>query len=283
MIRVILRGRLGNWLFQYAAGRRLATLRGTDLCLDLSNRRTLRDWKGAQAADQLSCFPLQATLSGGAPVYGRLRRALGLGGHFREGAWGFDPALLDLPDGSRLFGYFQSERYFADMAPQIREELTPRLQAADPPARRLADAMAAIESVAVHVRRGDYLKLPSHNVCTATYYVRAVKAVRDRVANPRFFVFSDDIAWCRANLGIDGAEFVDLHGAAGQPVLDLWLMSRCRHQIIANSTFSWWGAWLNSNPDKMVAAPSRWFREEAMNAPALRDTVPASWQRVEVD
>ena len=147
-----------------------------------------------------------------------------------------------------------------------------------------AELMAKIESchsVSLHVRRGDYASDPvflaMHGLCPLDYYERAVKHVSERVSDPVFFLFSDDPDWVRANLNVHGTvEVVDQNGPdAGSE--DLRLMSRCRHHIVANSTFSWWGAWLNGGAPKIVVAPQRWFADESMNAV---DLIPEAWVKL---
>lgn len=159
-------------------------------------------------------------------------------------------------------GFYQSERYFADCADNVRRLFTFDEQRANHRTRQLLTQLQNDpDAVSLHVRRGDYLD-PSvwRNtgcVCTLDYYRDAIQAIRQHVDKPRFYVFSDDIAWVRENLPLDGATYVDWnHGTDSWQ--DMLLMSRCRHHVICNSTFSWWGAWLNPRADKVVIAPARW-------------------------
>ena len=283
MIHMYLRGQLGNWLFQYALGRRLASIHRTEVRLNLAHKRSIRDpWSG-WIPRTLEPFPLRATLERLDPLRLAAQRwGLGHWGGaplYRERGWGYDPEALAQPDGSYLLGFFQSERYFAPIAETLRDELTP----AAPDDDATADLCAEIErreAVSIHVRRGDYLRSPNHNVCTLDYYREAIRRARDRLSDPWFFVFSDDLAWCRAHLPVERGEFVDLAHSRVAPCNDLRLMSRCQHHIIANSTYSWWGAWLNPHPDKQVWAPGRWFGDDDMNRRALADTIPETWERV---
>jgi len=178
-------------------------------------------------------------------------------------------------------GFYQSERYFADIADDVRRAFSFDLsQASEKTCRLLATIKADDVSVSIHVRRGDYLK-PSvwRNtgcVCSAAYYQDAVSAVLRRLPNAHFYVFSDDMAWASANLRLGNATFVSWN-SGNDSWQDMMLMSRCHHNIVCNSTFSWWGAWLNAHTDKMVIAPARWS--------ALADmpnVCPDSWTLIPV-
>ena len=160
-------------------------------------------------------------------------------------------------------GFYQSERYFVDVAGEVREAFAFHPELASEQTRRLAEQIKADAlAVSLHVRRGDYLQ-PSvwrntGGVCCLPYYKRAIAEMQRRVGGAHFYVFSDDPEWCRANLPLDEtAVFVDWNKKADS-WQDMMLMSLCRHNIICNSTFSWWGAWLNNNPGKTVLAPDRW-------------------------
>lgn len=160
-------------------------------------------------------------------------------------------------------GFYQSERYFVDVAGEVREAFAFHPELASEQTRRLAEQIKADAlAVSLHVRRGDYLQ-PSvwrntGGVCCLPYYKRAIAEMQRRVGGAHFYVFSDDPEWCRANLPLnETAVFVDWNKKADS-WQDMMLMSLCRHNIICNSTFSWWGAWLNNNPGKTVLAPDRW-------------------------
>lgn len=159
-------------------------------------------------------------------------------------------------------GFYQSERYFAGITDDVRRAFTFDGRKACERTRQMAATIEADASaVSLHVRRGDYLKPGTWQttgcVCSLTYYRDAVAALRRRVEAPHYYVFSDDIAWAAEHLPLQNAVFINWnHGADSWQ--DMMLMSKCRHHIICNSTFSWWGAWLNPRPDKVVVAPARW-------------------------
>ena len=205
-----------------------------------------------------------------------LRRAAGENSFsvFNERSFDFDPRFPECGAQTYLVGYWQSERYFASVADLVRQELTYQRAPDAANARWLARIRAA-NAVCVHVRRGDYL-LPAHfrhhGLCSAEYYRRAVGLMRERFADPQFFVFSDDWSWCRKHLADDDMVIVDANKPdAGQE--ELRLMAACRHHVIANSSLSWWGAWLAATADQIVVAPTPWFTHR----PATPDLFPAGW------
>jgi hypothetical protein len=289
MIISRLSGGLGNQMFQYAAGRRLALARRTELKLDLSllddprRVRTLRSY-------ELDAYPICAELataeelalalarrrSLGARIARRLgRRSAAIERHFH-----FDPEVRDLPDDTCLEGYWQSERYFKDVATFVRRELTLERPAAGRNALML-ERIQTCNAVSLHVRRGDYVTDPeanaTHGLCPPGYYRDAARYVSERVADPVYFLFSDDPEWTRSHLDLPGETVVVDHNGPESGCEDLRLMSRCRHHVIANSTFSWWGAWLDPDPDKLVIAPKQWFQDGARDS---ADLVPESWIRL---
>ena len=274
MVTAVLNGRLGNWLFQYAAARSLALDRGTDVALDVSRYTTWRHPFAGQVRSALGFFALQA----------RYTRGKGGAAEHAENGWGYDPRFHDLPANARIRGYFQSPRYWRGHADKIRADLQPSRLPRESAFETLLSEIERSDSVALHVRRGDYLTTERelHLVCTDAYYARALDYIRERVGGARIFVFSDDPAWCRRRF-TDDAHVVDLAASRSEPALDLYLMSRCKHHIVSNSTYSWWGAWLAGQPGQIVCTPERWFNDDAMNALAMRDTVPPEWQRMPLE
>jgi hypothetical protein len=285
VIVIRLEGGLGHQLFQYAAGRRLALARGVPLLID----RSAVD--GDSRPYALGPFDIHAQEAPPGARAGfeahtftqRLIRRMRGRRLAQERSPRFDPAILDLPGRAYLHGHWQSEQYFSDMADTIRGDL--RWKTA--PGSWSSDLLARIESgnaVSVHVRRGDRVSDPSvariHGTCPAAYYRRAWRVMRERVQDPLFVVFADDPAWARGQLTfLDPVKFVSDPGHRPDRD-DLWLMTRCRHHVIANSAFSWWGAWLSDAADKVVVAPGRWFADPAYDG---RDVVPPAWARVAVD
>jgi hypothetical protein len=200
MVTAELNGRLGNWLFQYAAARSLALDRSTEVALDVSRYTSWRHPLAGPVRQALGFFALKAR-------YVRNARAA----DYSEPGWGYDPRFHELPADARIRGYFQSPRYWRGHEAAIRADLAPARLPRDRDFSGLVDAVEGCEAVAVHVRRGDYLTTERelHFVCTEAYYARALEYVRERVNGARVFVFSDDPAWCRAHFGGD-ARIVDL-------------------------------------------------------------------------
>ncbi len=279
-IVVALEGGLGNQMFQYAAGRALSLRVGAPLTLDL--RPLLRQ---GHRAYSLGAFRLSeaALITEGTPLgrAGKFRRWLRklTGGErtFKEAGFSYDETIRHVNAPTRLEGYYQSERYFAEAAEVIRADFTPTAEESG----RL-DALAARllppgPKLSLHIRRGDYTNpatMAVHGLMGPDYYARARRLVAERTGPSTACVFTDDAAWVRANLELPAdSVFVSEH--TGSAVEDLILMSRCCHHITANSSFSWWGAWLNPNPGKVVVTPACWFQPAA--GLDTRDLRPEGW------
>lgn len=288
MIITRLTGGLGNQLFQYAAGRRLALRHGVPLKLDLGDYvgnplRSYRLGHWAVAAEPATAAEI-AALRGGDGLLGMLarwresRRPAPLQRRYQEAGLAFDARVLQLGPEVYLQGYWQNEGYFADSAPLLRQELQV-ITAPSPAAAALAEAIAGCAAVSVHVRRGDYLHAGNervHGVLGLDYYRRAMDLVAGRVAGAQFFLFSDDPAWAGAAIGFGHP--ARLASGTGTPDYeDMRLMRGCRHHIIANSSFSWWAAWLGEQADSMVVAPERWFAAAERDG---RGIAPGRWARV---
>jgi hypothetical protein len=193
---------------------------------------------------------------------------------FREKAFDYDPAFETLGPHTYLDGYWQSERYFNDVRQLICREIRLPYEPNSANACWLG-RIRSTNSVCVHVRRGDYLMTDHfghHGVCSADYYRRAMRLLLQRVDGPQFFVFSDDLDWSRRHFAGENVAFVDSNsGDAAQD--ELKLMASCRHHIIANSSLSWWGAWLAANDDQIVIGPDPWFSARKETP----DLFPANW------
>ena len=302
MIVVRLMGGLDNQMFQYAAGLRLALRHRTELKLDLSfleDRTPRADVTPREFELDVFGFPVARADEADIDPFRRLtearRRSFGdaLLDRFapracfvENGPW-FDARVLQLPRRSYLHGYFQNERYFADIAPLIRArfDVDPDESTLPRETVELAARMRAPESICLHVRRGDYVSNPTirgvHGVCSRTYYERALAELRTRGAHGRVYVFSDDPEGCgTAFADFADATIVGREHAGPRGSIHLWLMTLCQHFIVANSSFSWWAAWLGSRAGKRVVRPSPWFQ-----LPALRsaDLCPPDWIAVPAD
>ncbi len=287
MVIVKIYGGLGNELFQYALYRKLQSL-GKEVSCDILALEHVRGmglpvidvFPGVdiKSADE-GCRRKLGDVSRSLPA--RVKRRLWLKrSHVREERpRHFQPEVFGM-DQVYLEGYWQSERYFRD----IREELLKEFAFPEPADRRnreLAEKMGQEVSVSVHVRRGDYLmgknKEIYGGVCTDAYYDRAVAYFQEKFRNPHFYFFSNDPKWVAERFRDIRMTAVDWNQGA-QSHWDMYLMSRCRHNVIANSSFSWWGAWLNGHREKEVVAPKFWFNPKAATAV---DTVCEGWIKME--
>lgn len=278
IVVVRLRGGLGNQMFQYSVGRCISLKQNRELFLDDSplhldiagttkrqyalqvfdlNVKLLKDWQPQISARS----PVEAYL---------LERNPGF----------FQEVLEPNPFQSVcLQGFWQNENYFLDIQDVIRDDfkLKPGARESSPYHAQIADAASP---VCVHVRRKDYLTGEGSHLgfVGIDYYHRAAETILRQVNNPHFFVFSDDAQWCEENLRFDGACSIVRHDAsvADSTAIHFALMTMCRHFIAANSSFSWWAAWLGADPNKVVIAPARWFRNDR---PGSEKVVPASWSR----
>lgn len=291
MIIVKLIGGLGNQMFQYAAGRRLAHKHNTQLKLDISSFGSYRLRRYG-----LHHFNIEATIATPEEVASLTIRKQGIAErvlrmalrwssgpaptHIREKHVHFDPDILNLPDSVYLDGYWQSERYFADIAGIIRQEFTVKIPQKGKD-KELAELMASCESVSLHIRRGDFVSDSHtnqvHSTCDQNYYFRCVEEITQTVKHPHFFIFSDEPEWARDNLKLPFSTTLVDHNGADKNYEDMRLMSQCKHHIIANSSFSWWGAWLNNNPEKIVITPIAWFEDKTHN---IDDVIPSGWLKI---
>jgi hypothetical protein len=282
-----LHGGLGNQMFQAAAGIALATRLGGTLSFDLSRFRD----KGLRAY-ALGPLPIGATIhEAGKPgqaarlrakaekFFGGvgIRRPRGWRGRiYAERHYHYDPAFAAINDSTLIAGFFQSPLYFAGYETQIRAafDAVPAMSA---PARASAATLAGEDSVALHIRRGDFASdaraRAVHGMLADGYYERALALVRKAVPEARLFVFSDDPA-----VAAEKAQAWRGTVMTGTSALeDLWLMSRCRHHIIANSSFSWWSAWLDERPSGLTIAPRQWMARDKQITTYVGDLFPEGW------
>lgn len=282
-------GGLGNQMFQFAAGRALAAFHRTAHKVDVSAYSHAEMHQGFEldrvfhaSIDKATRLDLRDLLGWQAiPAVRRLLRRPALA-NFRTSALIMEPHFhyLDLRAVARkhayLSGYWQSEKHFsmveADIRDQFRFKPVPSAENL-----RWLDAIESTNSVSLHVRRGDFVSskknMAYHGVCSTDYYAAAVQRVAVQVSKPTYFVFSDDLDWVKSNLQLVGdCRFVS-HNSGSESFNDMRLMSQCKHNIIANSSFSWWGAWLNRNPYKIVIAPAKWFAHDANT----KDLIPPNW------
>jgi hypothetical protein len=305
VITVSLIGGLGNQMFQYAAGKALAERHGVPLAFDISGfrdidvRNTPRPFlldrllvpEAAVPPSQAEAAPKAEANFARAKWKGRIDRLLGRAGlpklapspnEYRQPHFHYDPAFETLGPCTALFGYFQSERYFLSIEESLRDWFSLRESLGEAAAAALKRIETSHLPISVHVRRGDYLKpgtVEYHGILGEPHYRAALARLEADVGKQaELFVFSDDAAAAEQVLNfVPKSRLVHVNGDPGQPWEDMALMARCRHHVIANSSFSWWGAWLNRSPDKVVVAPRAWFSPAELKKVNTADLYPSGW------
>ena len=290
MIVIKLYGGLGNQMFQYSIGCTLAVKNKTELKFDVSWFNYVKDTTTHREYG-LNIFNIIENIATQKEI-DKMQKCRKIPGrrHFlhnffiannsiyiKEKQFNFNPEILKISNNAYLDGYWQSEKYFKNIENVIRKKFTlkNKFQIKN---IELKEKIKNSNSVSIHIRRGDYaknLKTKSyHGLCPLDYYYQAILNVIDKVTDPILFIFSDDIKWCKENLKIQSpTNFIEKN----KDYEDLILMSLCKHNIIANSSFSWWGAWLNSNPNKIVIVPKKWFNDPNKNT---KDLIPKSWTKI---
>lgn len=295
MIVIRLMGGLGNQMFQYASAKALAHRLGTDLVLDTSwyddinQVDTPRHYELDNFAMQAKFLPKAdiPSLDDTPPtnsIFNRVKYGIKSRINkpkfniYQEPKFSFNKELLSQPDNTYLVGYFQSEKYFKNIRSVILQDFifTNKLNSNN---KSILNKINTTNSVALHVRRGDYISNKNankvHGPKGLDYYAEAVEIIAKKIKHPTFFIISDDPSWCKDNIKLKHPTVYITENNKG--IDDMHLMTHCQHGIIANSSFSWWGAWLNKNPNKMVIAPKKWFNDPSIEA---QDVVPNDWIRV---
>ncbi|RKG33166.1 alpha-1,2-fucosyltransferase [Acinetobacter guerrae] len=284
-MKVKIIGGLGNQMFQYATTYALAKKRNEKLFLDLS--LALNYDVHPLRINKLMCH--SGTFETTAPKYEkhvfspRIPSFLKKYIFFRcymERKLTFNENLLHEAGTKKLVGYFQCEKYFTEYRDDLLEEFKPK-ESFSEVQNYIKNMIEQNSSCSMHIRRGDYFTNPEasayHGLCNHEYFMNALKYLEENKKinrDTKIFIFSDDIDWCKKNIIIDyEAFFVTADDERAE--MDMWLMSYCQHNIISNSTFSWWGAWLNQNMNKCVVAPKTWFKN-GVNT----DIVPESWVKL---
>lgn len=285
-------GGLGNQMFQYALGRAISLERDDSLQLDISGFTNYQLHQGFELNRIFKCRTEIASRDNVSNILGWqsqyfIRRILSRSNMsaFRSKNLVIEPhfnywnGIKKMPHNCYLSGYWQSEKYFLDYAKQIRKDFT-FMRSMNVKNTRLVNQISQENAVSLHVRRGDYVNNPkttaTHGVCSLDYYRDAISYIADNVSQPKFYIFSDDMDWVKSNLKMEFShQYVDYNKGA-ESYNDMRLMSLCKHNIIANSSFSWWGAWLNGNPHKIVIAPKNWFSVSSDTT----DLIPNSWVRL---
>lgn len=273
MIIVHLMGGLGNQMFQYAAAKSLA------IKLQTSLKYYFRDYypyakreftlnKFNIKLDNISyldMFKIKLSKHNSAFLYRKEEKEY----------YKFDLSFFDLPKNTLLKGFWQSYKYFIPYDDFIKKDFEITLN--DIKTINLANEINNLDSISIHIRRGDYISSSvtnkAHGTCTLNYYLEAISLIKKQVENPHFYVFSDDIQWAKNNLKISGTlKFIE---NIKNEIIELKLMTLCKYNIIANSSFSWWGGYLNKYPNKIIIAPKKWTN--SISDISEYDLIPPGW------
>lgn len=292
MIIVRLHGGLGNQMFQYALGLNIAKQLNSELKLDVSwyykksnqNRKYLLDIFNIKdkfsSKSEIDSFTykkgvlnrIKKYFDKFKPYYKRLV--------VKEQSKKFDNKILKIDHNCYLDGYWQSEKYFKVIKNELIDiyNLKEKIDAEN---SNVLDHISHSNSVSIHIRRGDYVYDKNtnhrHGTCSFKYYKDALSFINSKLSDPFFYIFSDDLEWVKNNMKINFPKnYIDINNGK-KDYLDLILMSKCKHNIIANSSFSWWAAWLNTNNDKIVIAPKKWFSDPKVYT---KDIIPCNWIKI---
>ena len=290
----MLSGGLGNQMFQYAFGRALSIENNTKFLLDFSSIINHKD--NTTREYELKIFQIDITIATKWKslkyqypsilnrINIKLNKLCGIPKIFKsnvmtERNYSKNKKLLK---NTLIRGYWQSEKYFNIIESTIRKEFTfPKNL--DKKNSLLEKRIEGTNSISIHVRRGDYADNPltnkRHGLCSLDYYTNSIRYISNHINNPVFYIFSDDPEWVKNNIIIDYSSEIINWNLGRESYIDMYLMSICKHNIIANSSFSWWGAWLNSNPQKIVIAPKKWFANEGIST-RTNDLIPKAWMQI---
>lgn len=287
--KVVIRfnGGLGNQMFQWAFGRMLEETTNADISFDMSyfTKRYARPYqldifniKPKFVSDFFTKLKFKMIWT----FRKNLKNKKFLGTIFwSENQFNFNPCIDQINCNTYVEGFFQSEKYFKSVEEIIRAELKFTAPISNE-SKAVADEISGANSISLHIRRGDYVQKKRHQdayaTCSLDYYARGVEYIAQKHPEPVLFIFSDDIEWVKQNLKLPYKMVFVTHNTGKASYEDMWLMSLCSNNIIANSSFSWWGAWLNNNKEKIVIAPEKWFNDDNI---IQTDVIPSSWIRLD--
>jgi hypothetical protein len=287
MVIVKIMGGLGNQMFQYAYAKSLQD-KGYDVKIDISAFEIYKLHGGYQLghyavsletsnSSENSKFYLNSLAL-------KILRKLGFDSSRKkvEKSLLYDYKLLEIKDDNYIEGYFQCEKYFKEVRKTLLKEFTIK-NSISQYTKEMENKIKSLHnnSCSLHVRRGDFVSrnnISIHGFCGLDYYQKAISYFEKKVKNIHYFIFSDDIDWCKENLQMKNVIYINSKEKR-MPHEDIYLMSLCKHNVIANSSFSWWGAWLNQNKNKIVIAPKRWFADKKLEQQS-KDIVCEGWIRL---
>jgi len=291
MIIIRLKGGMGNQMFQYAFGLQMANLLDTELKVDLSSLLDRSKGDFVYRNYDLPIFKINDNLLMNPQVLKTiykpkirrvtkwLRQYIDNGKTFiKEKHFHFQPELVANPMDNAVYeGWFQSEKYFKNITPTIRSEfefIDPIIEISKP----LLKEINTTNAICLNVRRTDFLKVDTLNTTDKHYFFNAAKYMTQHIEQPVFYIFSDDVEWCKKNIILDAPTVVVGHEHKGRKFGNyMQLMTACKHFIIPNSSYAWWAVWLNKHPDKIVIAPKNWFNDTSIDT---SDLVKEEWIRL---
>lgn len=284
MIIVKLKGGLGNQMFQYSLARSVSEEKKLLFKIDIRwfDNQRLRSY-GLDKFNIIDNIASEEDIKKIIPInrfflYFFKKRELLINWNKRrfieQLEWSYNPEIMNTGDNVYFDGYWQSEKYFKNISEIIINEFSLKndfqINSKD-----YLNIINGSNSVSIHVRRGDYLTTPNILNLDLNYYKKAISIVNKKINNPKFFLFSDDLNWCKGVFKFLGSDVNFVQGF--DDFESLGLMKACKHNIIANSSFSWWGAWLNRNTEKIVIAPDKWGYYERQGRKPKKDMIPEEW------
>lgn len=292
MVIVRLMGGLGNQMFQYAAARNMAIRNKMEVKLDISalldksprENFTFRDY-------ELEVFNIKSEIASSEEIKRflpetldfnfRIKQKLGFTNVIKEHNHKVSSKYFSNSSECYLWGYWQNDKYFESVSNQIIQDFTVKDNYYRSSFLEFQHEVQSCNSVAIHIRRGDYVLNEAinkrHGSCSIDYYLKSIELIKRKVADPKLYIFSDDLEWSKRNIITDLPTTFSENSENKVSFEDMYLMSLCKHNIIANSSYSWWGAWLNQNKEKIVIAPNHWFNNKKENNRRLK-ALPDNWQ-----
>jgi hypothetical protein len=275
MIIVTLMGGTGNQMFQYAFARNLSLKYNKTLKIDLSflkNKNMGLDFVYRDYS--LNIFNIYEDFNIDKNHFIKIN----------EPCFEYEQSVLDMIHSNSdsnflLNGYWQTSKYFKEFEKEIRKDFTFRdeIENSNSYVKEMLNDIKSKNSVLLNIRRTDYLSTNYHGVMGKEYIDKGVKLIESKIKNPRYFLFSDDLDWCRENIKLSNMTIVDHSYKGDRFSYYLQLMKNCKHFIIPNSSFAWWAAWLNQDKNKIVIAPKQWFTDTNINT---TDLTPDDWIRI---
>jgi len=294
MVVISVKGGLGNQLFQYALGYTLATRFKKNVRFDTSYYNIQESENATMRELLLPYFDIdnfEISFTNDAfnftNIFVKIKRQFERmffpyykRSYIEDQSGIFDPNIFKIRNSTYLDGFWQSPKYFVEVGDGLRRQLVLKNKLSASAATFSDLIKKSHTSISLHVRRGDYLSKYSHIYHTQTnnYYSESINHILNNLGaeNITVFIFSDDIEWCKANMQLSYNHVIIDDSSIGTHE-EMVLMSQCDHNIIANSTFSWWAAWINNNPHKMIIAPKKWFTDPYKNVEYINSIYPSSW------